>query len=207
MDFQLITAVLTRDEGVGTPARPGRAYTDSVGIPTVGIGRNIRNTGFTPHEMRHLLPQDMSAQAFLTHIADDTVTIKRSRFTFSSVQKWESVVGVEPLSQDTMHYLLQNDIDIAADAGRRICTTKLWKWHLPDYVREVIVQVIFTLGETSFKEFKKCIAAIRKEDFQTAGKELLDSRAARQTGERYKRYERVLATGNIKFYEVNYDRH
>ena len=42
--------------------------------------------------------------------------------------------------------------------------------------RAVILDMLFCLGLTRFKRFKKFIAAIRARDFKTAGVEILDSK-------------------------------
>ena len=65
-------------------------------------------------------------------------------------------------------------------------------WHdMPAPAKEVAVQVIFNVGLHGFSQFKKTIAAFRHHDWQKAA-ELLDSRAARQTGKRYVRYADTL---------------
>ena len=50
-----------------------------------------------------------------------------------------------------------------------------------DYNRQkVIVDMVFNLGITRFKKFKKMIAAIEEEDWEEAADQLLDSRYAEQ---------------------------
>jgi len=52
-------------------------------------------------------------------------------------------------------------------------------WNL-DYVRkDVIIEMIFWHGLKGFLGFKKCIAAIEKQDWQKAADEMLDSQSGR----------------------------
>jgi len=59
----------------------------------------------------------------------------------------------------------------------------------------VLIGMAFNLGEKGFKGFKKMIAAVEKEDFETAADEILDSKAARQLPERYGRYAEEMRKG------------
>jgi lysozyme len=54
VDWQALVSELTRDEGVRL-----KVYTDSVGIPTIGVGRNLRDVGISVEESRALLDADI----------------------------------------------------------------------------------------------------------------------------------------------------
>ena len=56
----------------------------------------------------------------------------------------------------------------------------------------VIVSQCFQLGFTGFRKFKNMIAAMKAEDWERAARESLDSRAARQTPERWKQQADML---------------
>jgi lysozyme len=49
---------LRRDEGVRT-----KVYFDSLGIPTIGVGRNLRDTGLSDAEVNLLLDNDIADRA------------------------------------------------------------------------------------------------------------------------------------------------
>ena len=50
--------------------------------------------------------------------------------------------------------------------------------------RDVIVEMIFNMGLTRFKKFKKTIKAIENKDFASAADEMLNSKWAGQVGQR-----------------------
>lgn len=54
MDRERLRAELRRDEGVRR-----RVYNDSMGIPTIGVGRNLRDVGLTDEEVDVLLDNDI----------------------------------------------------------------------------------------------------------------------------------------------------
>lgn len=54
MNTELLAQELTRDEG-----KRNRVYTDSVGIPTIGVGRNLRDVGLSDDEVDYLLANDI----------------------------------------------------------------------------------------------------------------------------------------------------
>ena len=52
-------------------------------------------------------------------------------------------------------------------------------WELGPVRKNVVIHMIFWMGMRGFLRFKKCIAAIEKEDWQEAADEMLDSQAGR----------------------------
>ena len=54
MDTERMVDELVRDEGMRL-----RVYTDSVGVATIGVGRNLRDTGITMEEAYHMLHNDL----------------------------------------------------------------------------------------------------------------------------------------------------
>jgi GH24 family phage-related lysozyme (muramidase) len=55
---------------------------------------------------------------------------------------------------------------------------------LPDEAQEVIVNMCFNMGAPRLSKFKKFIAAVNEASWTTAGVEMLDSRWAKQVGNR-----------------------
>lgn len=82
------------------------------------------------------------------------------------------------LSKREQLYLLQNDID---DCKRQL-DPFVWYQNLDDVRKCVMIELCFNLGIHGLMGFKKMIAAIKKNDFETAMMELLDSKWATQVG-------------------------
>jgi|TARA_R100001224_G_C3894017_1_gene106015 lysozyme len=86
--------------------------------------------------------------------------------------------------------LLENDI--ARVAGE--CTRAFdWFLGLTPIRKEAIINLVFNMGLSKFKQFKKTIAFIEAGDWERAGAELLDSNYARQVGQRSQRVANMLA--------------
>lgn len=54
-ELAILKSMLTRHEG-----RKLKVYTDTMGIPSIGIGRNLRDKGITPSECDLLLENDIA---------------------------------------------------------------------------------------------------------------------------------------------------
>ena len=82
------------------------------------------------------------------------------------------------LTQREVSTLLKNDIQRATKKAQR------YKWFkgLNDVRQAVVVSLIFNMG--NIDSFKKMRRAISVKDWETASAELLDSRYARQVGDR-----------------------
>ena len=72
-------------------------------------------------------------------------------------------------------------------------------WHTLDDVRQaVIVELVFNLGLTRLRGFRKMIAALQNREYQRASRELLDSKWRVQVGPRRSgRLARMLETGEV----------
>jgi len=126
---------LTRDEGYRC-----KVYLDSVGIETIGIGRNLVDVG---------------------------------------------------VSKEEAQYLLSNDIKGAVRDAQGFS----WYGELSPVRKRVIVNMLFNIGLTRFKKFKKTIRYIDSGDFGSASVEMLDSMWARQVGIRAKRLSKMMKEG------------
>lgn len=80
------------------------------------------------------------------------------------------------LSDDEMEYLLQNEIQ------KVIKELEVYAWYkIQDEVRRgVLIELGFNMGVPNLLGFKKMISALKVFDYITAGKELIDSKWARQ---------------------------
>lgn len=113
--------------------------------------------------------------------------VQRNVIFFRSAEVFHCLIGKDALSTAESRFLLAFDVREAVRAAEVTFGTQ--EWHdMPAPAQEVAVQVIFNVGLHGFSQFKKTIAAFRHHDWQKAAAELLDSRAARQTGQRYVRY-------------------
>lgn len=194
MDMDRIMNGLIEDEGFGKPGKPGRAYKDAQGVLTVGVGRNLEFTGIRFGELARLLDESMSAAQLCHRLQLAPFRgwwVQRNTIFFRSEELFHDIIRKDALSTADSRFLLEADVQEAVHAAVVVFGNQ--DWHdMPAPAKEVVVQVIFNLGLHGFSHFKKTIAALRHHDWETAAAELLDSRAARQTGQRYVRYADAL---------------
>lgn len=62
----------------------------------------------------------------------------------------------------------------------------------------IVVSMSYQLGVQGLLKFKKMIAAIEDHDWEEAANQMLDSRAARQTPNRYSRHAEVMRKGSME---------
>lgn len=82
--------------------------------------------------------------------------------------------------QEASDLLMKDMCDAMSSLSSIFKGTGLW----PDKVSIVLMDMMFNLGMTRFLEFKKMIAAIKKQDWATAADEAQDSKWYRQVGKR-----------------------
>ena len=95
---------------------------------------------------------------------------------------------VEDFWEDNKEYdeeflmnILKDDLKNAIEGAERLlkdCPV------LDDLAKEIIIEMVFQLGETGVSKFKNMIKALKIPDYQTAAIEMLDSRWAKQTPNR-----------------------
>jgi len=95
-----------------------------------------------------------------------------------------------PISEEVAEAILMTDMAIAI---QECIYLEYWP-HLSEVRQAVIVDMVFNLGMSRFKKFKKMRAAIMKRDFKTASQEMLDSKWARQVGGRAIRLSKMMET-------------
>lgn len=128
-----------------------QVYQDTLGIDTIGIGRNLEDRGISKKEL-----DDM-----------DIPNI--------------GLIYEYGITETDAVYLAENDVQIVEDELLKAhpCVDRL------DSVRQlVLVDMAFNMGVPRLRKFKKMWAAIHKDDFQTAAKEMLDSKWAIQVKSR-----------------------
>ena len=95
-----------------------------------------------------------------------------------------------PVSEERIRDCLNNDIDIVCNELDRNLS---WWRGLNDNKQRVMVNMCFNLGCPRLSKFKKFLAAMEDNDFETAAKEMMDSKWATQVGNRAERLkQRVL---------------
>jgi len=97
------------------------------------------------------------------------------------------------ISQTEAEYLLNQDM-------QRVCNEALafpFFEALNDYRKAAILDMLFNLGLSRFKRFKKMLSALEKHDYQEAANQMLDSRWATQVGKRADRLAEIMRTGEL----------
>lgn len=90
-------------------------------------------------------------------------------------------------------YLCNNDIDACIkDLNRSL---PWWK-DMDDVRQEVMVNMVFNLGIKRLLGFRKALSAMRTGDYDKAAAEMLDSKWARQVGDRSKRLANMMKKGS-----------
>lgn len=86
------------------------------------------------------------------------------------------------ISADEAEYLLKHDLENAEiDAQRFPIYEKLNQTR-----KDVLIEMVFNLGYSRLSGFKKMFAALERKDYDGAANEMLDSKWARDVGERAK---------------------
>ena len=90
-------------------------------------------------------------------------------------------LDANPLSDDEINYLFDNDIKrVLNDCWHHLP----WFGDLSQERQYVVIDMVFNLGIGGFLKFKKMIAAIEREDWQTAAAEMVNSKWAADVGQR-----------------------
>jgi lysozyme len=97
-------------------------------------------------------------------------------------------VGID---KSEAQYMLDKDIHRATDEAQ----SYHWFWGLTEPRQDVVIEMIFNLGGSRFREFPKLIHALEKSDFETAAEEMIDSKWAREVGFRATELAGVMVTG------------
>ena len=86
-------------------------------------------------------------------------------------------------SEEMLMNILKDDLKIAIQGAERLlkdCTV------LDDLAKEIIIEMVFQLGETGVSKFKNMLKALKQDppEYSVAASEMLDSRWAKQTPNR-----------------------
>jgi len=100
----------------------------------------------------------------------------------------------KPLSPIEIDFLFENDLAEAVEDCRRMYQNFD---ALNDVRREVLVNMMFNMGFTTMRQFRKMRSAVEREDFEDAALEMLDSKWSQQVGARATRLARQMKTGVV----------
>lgn len=90
------------------------------------------------------------------------------------------------ISKDEAELMLKNDIEVCKTALYGIFGFETFLL-MPDRCKTVLYDMIYNLGETRFKTFKKMVKAVKSKDFLEAAKQIKDSRYYNQVRNRAER--------------------
>ena len=96
------------------------------------------------------------------------------------------------ISREESAMLLANDI---VNEERELLRALPWVATLDEVRQRVLLDMSFNLGLVGLLAFKNTLAAIEAGEYQRAASMMLDSRWAKQVGQRAERLSRMMATG------------
>ena len=100
------------------------------------------------------------------------------------ITEWDEEYGQPvgtPISEERVNAVFNNDVATYVSEAKKVFPNLE---SLPAEAQEVIVNMCFNMGAPRLSKFKKFIAAVNEADWTTAGVEMLDSRWAKQVGNR-----------------------
>ena len=139
-------------------------YQDTLGIDTIGIGRNLKDRGISKEELDYM---DIPSMA---------------------------IVYEHGITEVDARYLAMNDIRIVEE---ELCRVQPVVNDL-DAVRQLILMdMAFNMGVPRLCKFKRMWGAIHDRKFDAAGREMLDSRWAKQVGSRATKLSDAMVKGEF----------
>ena len=143
-------------------------YICPAGYWTIGVGRNLESKGLTGAEQKFLFGRD-------DYSKQEVIELLKKR----------------GISKDEALFLLVNDISECI----KDLKTFTWFDQLDDIRAKVVVDMRFNLGAAGFRKFRKMIAALERDDYDTAADEMVDSAWYHQVGTRARRLVEMMRTG------------
>tara|TARA_R100001594_G_scaffold3197_3_gene12189 strand:+ start:690 stop:1124 length:435 start_codon:yes stop_codon:yes gene_type:complete len=90
---------------------------------------------------------------------------------------------MQPISKERAEELFDNDLKVSINDGESFCKGMT----IDDNVKECVIHMAFQLGLPKLNQFKKFKKALENNDIKTAIEEMKDSRAYKQTTNRWNR--------------------
>ena len=164
MDREKLKEQLVIDEGLKL-----FPYKDSLGITTIGIGRNLEGKGLTKDEL------------FFLGIKEKTK---------EDIIKKLSITGI---TKEDAFYLCDNDID---EIYNQLKKSVPWFESKPDVVQRILVNMGF-MGVPKLLKFTKTLGLIKENKYKDASIEMLNSLWAKQVKGRAIRLSNMLKSLSI----------
>ena len=99
------------------------------------------------------------------------------------------------LTKDEISFLLKNDIERVEDElSRRLP----WILELSDVRIDALIDICFNLGLPRFLKFAKALDALEQREYDRAADEFMDSRWAKQVGNRAVTVSNMIRTGEYQ---------
>lgn len=146
---------------------------------------------------RLILHEGLRLQPYFCSKGKKTIGIGRCLDTNPLTVEEEKVVGdwQHGITKGAAVYLLLNDIKrIEAELKKKI---KFFK-HLDDERQYALLDMAFNLGVRGLLQFERMLKALSDKKYKTASHECLNSRYAKEVGQRAERIAHLLATGEFK---------
>lgn len=123
-----------------------------------------------------------------------TIGVGRNLETNPLTPKEKKVVGdiSKGITVDKAIYLLKNDI---ARCQKDLANNISWFYQLDDERQYALLDMCFNMGIKRLLGFKRMLSAMFIGDYRGASKECLNSKYARDVGNRAKRIARLIETG------------
>ena len=89
---------------------------------------------------------------------------------------------------------------LSSDYDRCVVAASKYSWYskLDNKRKQVIISMIFNLGASAFRDFKRMIGALEKLDFDKASQEMLSSSWSAQVKKRAVELSRMMKEGDVK---------
>ena len=120
----------------------------------------------------------------------------KTKIYLDSVGKWTIGVGRNlsdvGISEAEATIMLKNDIEVAEQEVLKVVP---FFWSINGVRQEVLINMMFNLGASTFRRFVLFIAAVNDKDWLTASQEMLASRWATQVGDRATELSEMMRTG------------
>lgn len=135
---EILRDMLIKHEGLRL-----KVYNDSLGIPTIGIGRNLRDKG---------------------------------------------------ISEDEAYIMLDNDIK---ETKLELFKALPWAFRLDENRQAVLLNMAFNMGVSGLLQFKQTLDAVESGEYKFAAARMLESKWAKQVGNRATYLSKIMETGNL----------
>ncbi len=146
-----------------------KVYTCPANKPTIGVGRNLEDTGLYEFEQKRIL-----GSYGLTK------------------QEVIDILQVRQITQEEALYMLNNDIMIIQ---AELEQDYKWFKFLNEVRQKVVIDMRFNLGRTGFAGFKKMIQQLELKNYWKAGEEMKNSKWYSQVKTRADRLIKMMVTG------------